>query len=116
MRLALGAPSGRLVGLFVWSGLTPVVAGAFVGSIGIWLAAPYVKALLFRVPAHDPLSIATGLGVVLAASGDGRLRPRATARSSRSNPDAQRVLVASPCFKSVIALSRRPDDHVALTR
>lgn len=68
MRLALGAPSGRLVGLFVWSGLTPVVAGAFVGSIGIWLAAPYVKALLFRVPAHDPLSIATGLGVVLAAS------------------------------------------------
>jgi predicted permease len=65
VRMALGAPPRRLVGRFVAAGLKPVVAGAAAGGLAVWYLAPHVETLLFRVAAHDPLSVAAGIGLVV---------------------------------------------------
>ncbi|HET9373135.1 MAG TPA: ABC transporter permease [Vicinamibacterales bacterium] len=75
VRMALGATAERLVRRFVAIGLRPVAIGALCGSAITWLAAPHLEALLFRVPARDPLSGASGLALVLVTAALAALGP-----------------------------------------
>jgi putative ABC transport system permease protein len=84
VRMALGASPHRLVGRFVVAGLRPVVAGAMLGAAGVWLAAPVLQTLLFRVSASDPVSGGVGLGLVLATAAMAALIP--ARRISRVDP------------------------------
>jgi putative ABC transport system permease protein len=68
LRLALGASAGRLIAVFVRSGLKPVAVGAAAGAAVVWFAAPRLDVLLFRVPPHDAASTISGLGLVVLAA------------------------------------------------
>jgi predicted permease len=75
VRMALGASAERLVRRFIAHGLRPVAIGAIGGALVIWLAAPSLEALLFRVPAHDPISGAACLGLVIVTAAIAALIP-----------------------------------------
>src|SRR5262249_10561843 len=91
LRMPPGASVPKPVLSFVVPGMRPVLAGAVAGLVVIWFAAPYLKALLFRVTAYDPLSAISGLVLVLLtataaairpAGRIGRLDPASTLRNS----------------------------------
>jgi hypothetical protein len=84
VRMALGASRRRLVTRFVMGGLRPVVAGGFAGVLGVWLAAPALDALLFRVSIGDPLGAGAGVGLVLVTAALAALVP--ARRISRVDP------------------------------
>ena len=69
IRLALGAPP-RALGLMVMrEAMTLCALGIAAGLAGAVLAAPLIRALLYRVPSTDPLtfgSVAAGVAVVMA--------------------------------------------------
>ena len=71
LRLAFGARSIDVVALVVREGITLVAAGLVVGVGLAFLVGRGVRAMLFQVDAHDPLTIvgmvATMLVVALAA-------------------------------------------------
>jgi predicted permease len=75
VRLALGASTNRLIGMFVRRGLRPVVIGAGLGAVAVWFAAPRIEVLLFRVPPHDPVSAVVGLGLVVSVAAVAALVP-----------------------------------------
>jgi ABC-type lipoprotein release transport system permease subunit len=64
--------------------LRPVVAGAIAGAIAVWFATPYLKALLFRVSAHDPTSGAAGIAIVLVTATVAAIKP--ASQISRLDP------------------------------
>jgi ABC-type antimicrobial peptide transport system permease subunit len=68
IRLALGAPRSRLLGMVVWQGMAPVVAGLAAGIAVALYAARAIRGLLFDIQPSDPLTIA-GVAVVLLAVG-----------------------------------------------
>jgi ABC-type antimicrobial peptide transport system permease subunit len=58
VRMALGAAPGRVLGLMLRQGMTPVAAGLAVGLAGALAATRALQALLFEVSATDPLTFA----------------------------------------------------------
>jgi predicted permease len=69
VRLALGAPSGEVVGLFVRNGLTVSGIGAACGLAAALALTRLIKSLLFGVSPADPLTyFAAFVGLIVAAS------------------------------------------------
>ncbi len=72
VRVALGAPPARVLGLVLRQGMAPVAAGLAVGLVGALAATRVLGALLFEVRATDPVTYAAVIallaGVALAAS------------------------------------------------
>jgi putative ABC transport system permease protein len=58
VRAALGASTGRLLGMVLGQGLTLTVIGLIVGALGAFGLTRVLSALLFGVTAHDPLTLA----------------------------------------------------------
>jgi ABC-type antimicrobial peptide transport system permease subunit len=84
IRLALGATRGSLARLLTAAGLRPVLAGGALGIGAAWLATPYLDALLFQVPARDPVSAAMAIALVVSAAGLAAVVP--ARRASRVDP------------------------------
>jgi ABC-type antimicrobial peptide transport system permease subunit len=84
IRMALGAPSGRVV----WLVLREVCAMAIVGlAIGLPLAlasSKLVESFLFRMKPNDPLSLAVAVAILLSAALLAGLVP--ARRASRIDP------------------------------
>ena len=68
LRSALGASRGELLRLVLGDGLRMVAVGIIVGAPATWLAARALKSQLHDVPATDPVSVVTALGVLLACA------------------------------------------------
>jgi predicted permease len=90
VRIALGAPPGRVVGGVVWSGLTLSGIGILLGSLAAALSSRFLESLLFQVSAMAPSAfiapaVALGMASVLAAwvpaARAGRLPPAQVLRS-----------------------------------
>ena len=65
IRLALGAPTGRVVRLLVGHTLAGVVAGVAMGVLGALVAARFLSPFLFGIDAMDPVTYA-GIVALLA--------------------------------------------------
>jgi ABC-type antimicrobial peptide transport system permease subunit len=66
VRVALGAPPARVVGLMLRRGMAPVLAGLAVGIPLALLATRLLRALLYEVSASDPVTF-VGVVALLAA-------------------------------------------------
>jgi ABC-type antimicrobial peptide transport system permease subunit len=84
IRLALGAPRRHLWMVIARHGLTPVIAGLFVGMGGALAATRSLGGLLFGVAATDPATYAVVTGVLLAAGVVACWLP--ARRAARTNP------------------------------
>jgi predicted permease len=72
IRVALGAPRGRVVALILRQGLAMTLMGITIGAIGFTLASRIVARMLFETSPADPVAIAGTVallvGVALAAA------------------------------------------------
>jgi putative ABC transport system permease protein len=68
VRLALGAPPARVLGLMLRQGMTPVALGLALGLLGAIGATRIMRSLLFEVSATDPATY-VGVGVLLGMVG-----------------------------------------------
>jgi predicted permease len=68
IRLALGAQPAHIIGMVIGRGLRVSVAGSALGIAGGLALTRYLKSLLYGVTPHDPLTLAAGLALVLAAA------------------------------------------------
>lgn len=68
IRLALGAPPGAIRKLIAGQALAPVSVGAAVGLVVALAGGRLLQNLLYGVPAHDPLTLAAAVAVVLGAA------------------------------------------------
>ena len=68
IRLALGAKRGHIMGMVLGRGLRVAAAGAVVGVAGGLGLTRYLKSLLYGVTPRDPLTLAGGCTLVLAAA------------------------------------------------
>src|SRR6266481_5921248 len=67
IRMAMGAQTGRILGLVVGQGMRLAIAGLVLGMLTALAATRVLSSLLFGVSAHDPL-IFGGVSLVLAAA------------------------------------------------
>ena len=92
IRLALGAGRGRVLGLVLRQGMTPVFAGLALGSLAALAIGSYVSSLLFEVSPHDPVAFASAAAVLIAVFRLGLLDPRPPGLRRRSpRSDSLRV-------------------------
>ncbi len=68
VRLAIGAPRGRLLAMVIGQGMTLVIAGIVVGLAGALALARLVSTLLFEVTPFDPPSYAGTVVALLAVA------------------------------------------------
>ncbi len=66
LRMALGAPPGQVIRLFLRQGLRLVAAGLALGFAGAWFVAHLLQSILFGVSPHDPPTFAI-VPLILAA-------------------------------------------------
>jgi predicted permease len=65
VRLALGAQRGRVLWMILRDSLVLVAFGLLIGLPGAWLASKLMASMLYKLSAHDPLSLLTAaMGVV----------------------------------------------------
>jgi len=67
IRMAMGAQTGRVLGLVVGQGMRLAAAGLILGLIVAFAAMRVMSSLLFGVSAHDPLTF-VGVSLVLAVA------------------------------------------------
>jgi predicted permease len=65
IRMAMGAQTGRVLGLVVGQGMRLAAAGLILGLIVAFAGMRFLSSLLFGVSAHDPLTFG-GVAVILA--------------------------------------------------
>jgi predicted permease len=68
IRLALGAKPAHIIGMVIGRGLRVSMAGSALGIAGGLALTRYLKSLLYGVTPHDPLTLAAGSALVLAAA------------------------------------------------
>jgi predicted permease len=90
IRMALGESSGGLQARIVWQTLRLAIVGILAGTIVSWVAAKFLRDLLFGVTSSDPVTFSSMLiALVLVAIAAGYVPAR---RASRMNPlDALRA-------------------------
>jgi predicted lysophospholipase L1 biosynthesis ABC-type transport system permease subunit len=81
VRLALGAPSGRVLRETLWRGMRPVFAGLGIGLLAAVMAGRLATNLFFEVEAADPIALGGAAGVLLLAGIAGSLLPARRAAS-----------------------------------
>ena len=84
IRMALGATAADVRRVTWRTAFAPVALGALVGCLGGILTTPHLDALLFQVPARDPLSAGAGVLFVSVAALLATLPP--ARRASRVDP------------------------------
>jgi predicted permease len=84
VRMALGARRATVVAMVMGESMRLVGMGVLVGVVAALWAGRYVQAVLYGVPAYDPLTIAAAVGLIAAVSAlAGGLPAR---RASRVDP------------------------------
>jgi predicted permease len=84
VRMALGAQRGTVVAMVMGESMRLVGIGVAVGlATAVW-AGRYVKAVLYGLPAHDPLTIAAAVGLIAVVSAVAGCLP--ARRASRVDP------------------------------
>ena len=68
VRMALGAQRGTVVAMVMGESMRLVGIGVAVGIATALWAGRYVKAVLYGLPAHDPLTIAAAVGLIAVVS------------------------------------------------
>jgi predicted lysophospholipase L1 biosynthesis ABC-type transport system permease subunit len=68
VRVALGAPPGRVLGLMLRQGMKPVAVGLVVGLGGALAVTRVLQSLLFEVSATDPLTFAAVAALLTAVA------------------------------------------------
>lgn len=69
IRQALGATTGRIVGVVLGWAMTPVLAGIVAGSAAAYAAVATMASLLFNVSPHDPWTVvAVAVSVAIAST------------------------------------------------
>jgi ABC-type antimicrobial peptide transport system permease subunit len=84
IRMALGADSGRVIGMVMREMLVVILAGVAAGVIAARLAGHFVETQLFGVKPADPLVYAVAAAALLAASMGAAFIP--AVRASRIDP------------------------------
>jgi putative ABC transport system permease protein len=84
IRRALGAQAGSIVGMVLREGLILALAGTAIGIAAALAVGRGMSALLFGVPAGDPLTLAAAAGLCLLTAIIGCLRP--AMRAARVDP------------------------------
>lgn len=84
IRMALGAGSSELRRMVLRQGMEPVLLGLVAGGIAALAVGRVLSSLLFRVNAHDPLTLAAVAVVLCAVSGAACLLP--AIRATRVDP------------------------------
>ena len=68
LRLALGAPPRTVVGAILRRGMSPVIVGLILGSIGSFAAGRLMRGLLYGVSPTDATTFATTAGLLLGVA------------------------------------------------
>jgi predicted permease len=84
IRMSLGADANRVLWMVVWEGGRLVAIGLLIGAIGSLLATKAIQGLLFRVPGHDPMTLAAVLGLMTVVGVTACVVP--AMRASRIDP------------------------------
>lgn len=58
IRLAMGAQPGSIVGFFLYSGVRLIAIGVVIGLVGAWVAARFLRGLLYSVAPRDVVTFA----------------------------------------------------------
>jgi putative ABC transport system permease protein len=66
VRMALGASQREVVGLMLWQGLKPAIAGMMLGLAVAATAGRLIQGMLYEVRPHDPMTFIGVSGVLLA--------------------------------------------------
>ena len=84
VRVAMGAPRARLVGMVVGESLVPVALGLTAGVIATLAAAPALGGFLFGVDARDPVTLAGAVALLVGVAVVASWLP--AWRASRTDP------------------------------
>jgi ABC-type antimicrobial peptide transport system permease subunit len=84
VRMALGAPRRRILGLVLKDAMAPTVAGAIVGTGGAAAGTRLMETMLFGLSPRDPATIAVALGVLLAVAALAAVVPAECGNSVRT--------------------------------
>ena len=82
--MAMGARPGQILNMTLRSGMSPVIAGIFVGLVVAAVSARLIQNLLFEVQALDPLVYAGTCSILVAIAVLACYLP--ARRASRLNP------------------------------
>jgi ABC-type antimicrobial peptide transport system permease subunit len=69
VRSALGASSRNILGLILRQGMVLTVVGVALGLVLAWAASRSLAALLFELPALDPVTYAAVVALLLGVAG-----------------------------------------------
>jgi len=84
VRTALGARPSGLLRLMLWRGVWPAAAGIAVGVVLALGLGEFLRSLLYGVETYDPVALAGGSAVIMAATVLASLVP--AARAANSDP------------------------------
>jgi putative ABC transport system permease protein len=84
IRMALGAPRSKILGMVLRQGMTPVFIGLVAGALVALGLGQYLASLLFQVSPRDPLAYALSSAVLIAVAAAACLVP--ARRATQVNP------------------------------
>jgi predicted lysophospholipase L1 biosynthesis ABC-type transport system permease subunit len=84
IRMALGAPRSKILGMVLRQGMTPVFIGLVAGALAALGLGQYLASLLFQVSPRDPLAYALSSAVLIAVAAAACLVP--ARRATQVNP------------------------------
>ena len=68
IRIALGALPSNIIRNTVWEGLRTVLLGIALGLLGTFWLSRFIKSLLFETNAHDPMTLAGAVALLIGVA------------------------------------------------
>ena len=68
IRMALGAPGRKVVGMVIAQGMRPVLLGIVLGTAGALATSQVLTSYVFRITTRDPLTLAAVIALLVAAA------------------------------------------------